>query len=53
MTVKELINKLKEYPQDKKIEIYCSYDCGHAVAGGDQIEIEESEECVELLNNEC
>lgn len=35
MTVRELIEELKKYPQDIPATIECSYDCGACLAGGD------------------
>jgi len=53
MTVKELISELQKLNSDKPVRIYCSYDLGHGVAGGEQIEIYDDVEYVELFNEEC
>ena len=34
MKVKELIEVLKNYPEDYEVRIYASYDDGHGLAGG-------------------
>ena len=53
MTVKELIEELQKYQEDKQIYITCTYDYGGGTAGGTQIQILESRYFVELYNDEC
>lgn len=53
MTVKELIDELKNYDENKQVYVYCSYDCGFGTAGGNVIEVCEENDHVELINNEC
>ena len=40
MTVKELIKKLSECPEDAVVTILASYDDGYGTAGGDISDVE-------------
>lgn len=40
MTIKELIEKLKEYPEDMFVRVSATYDCGFGCAGGEVQHIE-------------
>lgn len=53
MTVKELIEELQKYQEDKQIMLTCTYDFGYGTAGGTQIQILEDRDTVELYNDEC
>lgn len=53
MTIKELIEILKNYDGDKRVEMYCTYDCGCGTAGGSVIQILDNGSYVELFNDEC
>lgn len=54
VTVKELIEKLKEYPEDMAVKVYATYDCGYAATGGDvnYIEKDRTDYAVVLCNDE-
>lgn len=41
MTIKELIAKLKEYPEDMRVKVSATYDCGFGLAGGEAQYIEQ------------
>ena len=53
MKVKELIEKLKTYDEDSTIELLCTYDCGYATAGGNVMDISESDGRVTICCDEC
>ncbi len=53
MTVKELIEQLQQYDENKRVEILCTYDCGHAAAGGSMIQIIDNGAYLKLYNDEC
>lgn len=54
MTIKELIEKLKEYPEDMSVKIYATYDEGFGLAGGavQYIEKDGFDYAVSLYNEE-
>ena len=35
MTIKELIEKLKQYPEDMYVRVSATYDCGFSCADGE------------------
>lgn len=41
MNVRQLIEELKEFPDDMPIEVFAEYDAGFAWAGGDIDEVRE------------
>lgn len=53
MTVKELIDELKKYPEDKQIIMMCTYDGGCGLAGGSEIQIIEETDRIKLYNDRC
>ncbi len=53
MTVKELISELQKLNLSKPVRIYCTFDLGYGTVGGEEIEIYDTEEYVELYNEEC
>lgn len=40
MTIKKLIEKLKEYPEDMYVRVSVTYDCGFSCADGEVQNIE-------------
>ena len=52
MTIKELINILKKYDEDKQVYIMCNYDDGFGIAGGNCTEIFEKENYIALCSDE-
>ena len=54
MTIKELIEKLKEYPEDMYVRVSATYDYGFGCAGGEvqYIEKDRLEYAVVLCNDE-
>lgn len=54
MTIKELIEKLKEYPEDMFVRVSATYDCGFGCASGEvqHIEKDKFEYAVILCNDE-
>lgn len=53
MTVCELIEKLKEFPDSTPVVLMCTYDAGFCTAGGNITSIESELHCVELWCDEC
>lgn len=54
ITIKELIEKLMEYPEDMFVKVSATYDCGFGAAGGNvnYIEQDKSDYAVVLCNDE-
>lgn len=54
ITVRELIEKLKEYPEDMFVKVSATYDCGFGSAGGNvnYIEQDKFDYAVVLGNDE-
>ena len=54
MTIKELIERLKQYPEDTIVEISATYDCGFGSAGGEVQYIEQYDykHAIVLCNDE-
>ena len=52
MTIKELIEKLKEYPEDMCVNIYATYDGGYLAGGTVQYLEKDSDNTVALYNEE-
>lgn len=53
MTIKELIERLQEYDENKPVEISCTFDCGYGTAGGSIIQIIDNGSYIDLFNDEC
>ncbi len=53
MKVKELIDELSKYDEDKEVWITCTYDMGGGTAGGTIIQVFEDRDFIELYNDEC
>ncbi len=51
MTVKKLIDELQKLAPDKSIGIYCTFDGGFGITGGENIEIIDKLTGVELFND--
>ena len=54
LTIKELIEKLSEYPEDMFVKVSAEYDCGFGWAGGHvtYVEKDQFEYAVVLGNDE-